>query len=119
MTGEGPLNTNQEEEGFSIKEPKNTLKEVEIMQLWLLNKKQLQGLLSTRMPQWPLPSSWKWHGGGTGNVSELTWATALLPSVANRAVSLTNVMPGMSELNRGSLLHIHMPSGSGLCLMLS
>lgn len=41
------------------------------------------------------------------------------PSVVNWAVSLTNVMPGMSELNRRSLPSLFMPSGSGLCLMLS
>lgn len=43
-----------------------TLK-VEIMQLWLLNKKQLQGLLSTRMPGglFLLPGNgMRWRHGG-------------------------------------------------------
>lgn len=47
------------------------------MQFWLLNKKQLQGLLSTRMPGGLFLLS------GNGMVeargTELTWATPLLP----------------------------------------
>ena len=47
------------------------------MRLWLLNKKQLQGFLSTRMPSGLSLLS----GNGTMEAqgTELTWATPLLP----------------------------------------
>lgn len=113
MTGEGPLNTNQEEEGFSIKEQRTYFKkEVEIMQLWLLNKKQLQGLLSTRMPVassfFFLEMAW-WRHEGLSHMGH-SLAAPVLPT---GLFPLTNVMPGMSELNRRSLPSLFMPSGSG------
>ena len=77
------------------------------MRLWLLNKKQLQGFLSTSMPGglFLLSGNGMMEAQGT----ELTRATPCYPDVINPAVSLTNVMPGVSELNRCSLPSLFMP----------